>query len=144
MPIMGALDVPHTAMAAAAGVSATLSAAFDGALIRAASGKAYVPRDHRARSLGAIEVPPDRIVFFEDNYNAAKTRLRARVTDNAVLYDMSVTADAARTRWKTAGLAALQGDLQAGGRVHLRVGLSRPFPAMPNQCYAQINGVYVL
>jgi hypothetical protein len=89
-------------------------------------------------------VSPGQIDFFEDTYQGNKPKLRADLTIAAVDYDLSVPADAARTRWKAAGLAGLQADLEASRRVHLRVGLSRPFPAMPNQCYAQINWIYFL
>jgi hypothetical protein len=139
MQVLGVLDLPGTAATVAAGVSPTLAAAFDGALVRAGSGKAYVPAGHRGRSLGAVDIAAAQIEFFEDAYQGGNPKLRARLTIGGVVYDLSVPADAARTRWKTGGLAALQADVQAGRRLHVRVGLSRPFPAMPNQCYAQSN-----
>jgi hypothetical protein len=142
--VLGVLDLPGTVAAVAAGVSPTLAAAFDGALVRAGSGKAYVPAGHNGRSLGAVDIAAAQIGFFEDSYQGGNPKLRARLTMGGVVYDLSVPADAARTRWKTGGLAALQADVQAGRRLHIRVGLSRPFPAMPNQCYAQINGIYFL
>lgn len=142
--ILHQLQLPQVVQAVAGGVSPSLSAAFDGALVRAASEKAYVPSGHVGRSLGAVEVAPGRITLYEDTFNPAKPKLRALINERNARYDLSITADAARSRWKTGGLAALQADLQASGRVHLRLGLSRPFPAMPNQCYAQVNGLYFL
>jgi hypothetical protein len=142
--VLRTLDEMQTASAVAAGVSQTLEAAFDGGLVRAGSGKAYVPAGHAGCSLGAVEVSPEQISFFEDSYQGSRPKLRAELTIAGVDYDLSVPADAVRTRWKAAGLAGLRADLNASHRAHLRVGLSRPFPAMPNQCYAQINGIYFL
>ncbi len=127
-----------------AGVSATLEAAFDNALVRPPSGKAYVPAGDNVRSLGAVEIRPNQLQFHQNTYNPNNPKLRARITIGGNLYDLPVTADAARTRWQQNGLAALQGDVQASRRLHVRVGLSRPFAAMPNQCFVQINGVYFL
>ena len=104
------------------------------------SGKAYTPRDQRARSLGAVEIPPARVRFFENTYDPAKPKLRAMLTSGGDSHDLSVTADAARTQWKANGLVALQADAGASNRLHIRLGLSRPFPAMPDQCYVQMNG----
>lgn len=142
--VLGALDSPRTVAAVAAGVSRTLGAAFDNALVRPPSGKAYVPAGHNGRSLGAIEITPAQLRFFEDAYPGKKTKLRARLVVDGNWYNLSVTADAARTRWLQNGLAALQGDVQASGRLHVRVGLSRPWGGRPNECVAQINGVYLL
>jgi hypothetical protein len=144
MQVLRALNLPGTVAAAAASVSPTLDAAFDGALVRAMSGKAYVPAGHNGRSFGAVEIASDRLVFFEDAYQGGNPKLRAKLTMGGIVYDLSVPADAARTRWKTAGLTTLQADQRASRRIHVRAGLSRPFPAMPNHCYAQINGVYCM
>jgi hypothetical protein len=138
------LNIEQMIAAAAGSISETLEAAFNDGLVRASSGKAYVPSGYNGPSLGAVEVRADRIVFFEDAYQGGSPKLRARLTIDGTFYDLSVPADVARTRWKAEGLAGLRKDHQKSERVHLRVGLSRPFPAMPNQCYAQINGVYFL
>jgi len=137
---LGYLEQAETVKAVAAGVSPTLEAAFDGALVRAASGKAYVPVGSNGRSLGAIEIDPDHIVFHEDKYDPNKPKLRAYVTSDGKVYDLPITADAARARWEADGIAALRKDAQTSKLVHVRVGLARPFPA--NECYAQVNGVY--
>ncbi len=142
--VLRALDSSGTVAAVTAGVSATLEAAFDNALVRPPSGKAYVPTGDNVRSLGAVEIRSNQLQFHQNTYNPNKPKLRARFTIGGNLYDLPVTADAARTRWQQNGLAALQGDVQASRRLHVRVGLSRPFAAMPNQCFVQINGVYFL
>lgn len=138
------LSPAQTVQAATASVSLTLDAAFDGALVKTASRKAYVPIGYMGKSLGAIEIAPHQIVFHENSYDADRPKLRACITVDDNIYDLSVPADAARLRWKIAGLEALQADAQKSTRIHARIGLSRPFPAMPNECYAQINGLYFL
>jgi hypothetical protein len=131
-------------LAAAVGVSAKMEAVFSGGLIRAGSGKAYVPKDSAGPSLGALTVTTNKLSLFEHTYGSAKPKLRARLTEGLVVYDLAVTADAARTRWLGAGLNALKADIAACERVHVRLGLSRPFPQRPDECYAQINGLYLL
>ena len=144
MPVVRALNLAETAAAVRAGVSPTLDAAFDNALLTPRSGKAYVAPGERTRSLGALEIRSDGFEFYVNTYKPGRPQLRARLTSGGNRYDLPVTAHAARTRWLTDGIAALQGDVEASNRLHLRVGLSRPFPAMPDQCYVQINGVYFL
>jgi hypothetical protein len=137
-------DPAAMVQAVAAGTSGSLTLAFDGALIRTGSRKAYVPTGNRGRSLGAIEILPADITFFEYQWNNEKPKLRARVTSAGQIYDLSVPAEAARARWQSAGLAALKADVSASTRVHIRTGLSRPMPSKPNECYSQLNGVILL
>lgn len=127
--------------AVAAGVSHSLVQAFGGHLVRANSGKAYVPAGQNTNSLGAIEIGPGQIEFFEDNPNN-KRRLRAMVTDQDATYDLTVPAWAARSRFLAGGPEAVQTDANNSARIHLRVGLARAFADAP--CYAQINGLYFL
>jgi hypothetical protein len=126
----------------AAGVSASLETVFDGKLFRAHSGKAYVTPGERTVSLGAIEIAPDQISFYEENPAPGKRRLRAQISQGDREYDLSVPADAARTRFLTGGIAALEADAKASKLIHVRVGLCRPFNDVP--CYAQVNGIYFL
>ncbi|MFI0848075.1 dual OB domain-containing protein [Mesorhizobium sp. IMUNJ 23232] len=139
--IVGNLAFSQIARAVAGGISSSLEAAFDGGLVRVASGKAYVAGGHFGRSLGAIEIAPSRLQLYVDTYGD-KQRLRCRIGIGNNLYDLSVPADAARTRWKAAGIDVLQNDAKGSTRIHVRVGLSRPFGEHP--CYAQVNGLYFL
>jgi hypothetical protein len=109
MNVLQTLDSQGVVAAVAAGVSDSLTAAFNGALWR-----------------------------------EEKPKLRARVTSAGLIFDLSVPADAARARWKSAGVAALKADVQASKRVHIRTGLSRPMSSQPNECYSQVNGVLFL
>ena len=144
---LNVLQTLHSAamvQAIAAGTSGSLPLAFDGALVRTGSRKAYVPTGNLGRSLGAIEIPPSDITFFEHQWGNDKPKLRARVTSAGQVYDLSVPAEAARLRWHSAGLAALKADVNASTRLHIRTGLSRPMPSRPNECYSQVNGVVFL
>lgn len=142
--VIGGVQAADIPAAVAEGVSLSLSVAFDGGLTRLASGKAYVPRNYQGRSLGAIEIEPVAIDFYENAFQGNAPKLRAMISDGGLTYDLAVTADAARTRWQQGGLNALCADVEASELVHVRLGLSRPFPARPDECFAQINGLILL
>ncbi|MCX5512851.1 hypothetical protein C3941_02845 [Kaistia algarum] len=144
LQIVKSLSAAQLVEAAADSVSESLQDVFEGHLVRAHSGKAYVPANIKTNSLGAIEIDPGRITFHEDVTGAGKRRLRAVVDQDGVGYDLSVPADLARTRFLTAGLDALQADANSCDSIHVRVGLCRPFPDIPDACYAQVNGLYFL
>jgi hypothetical protein len=131
-------------LAATVGVSMGVEAVFGGGLVRAPSGKAYVGKDFKGPSLGALTVAPDALSLYENTFNPNNPKLRAWLRDGQLRYDLAVTADAARTRWLNAGLGTLKADIAACTAVHVRLGLSRPFPQRPDECYAQINGLYLL
>jgi hypothetical protein len=124
-------------------VSESIAVAFDGGLVRAPSGKAYVPNGFDGRSLGAVEVGPKSLTFHVNNYKPDRPKLRAFVREGDAVYDVAVTSARAHGTWKDAGLNALQQAVNAGAAVHLRLGLSRPFPARPDECYLQINGIFI-
>lgn len=138
------LTPSQLARSVSAGVSPSLEEAFGGKLVRTHNGKAYIAAGERTCSLGAVEIKPDHIRFGEEMREGGKRRLRAVISQNGVAYDLSVPADAARTRFLAGGVAALQADAKASNLIHVRVGLCRPFAAMPDACYAQVNGLYFL
>lgn len=142
--VLGQMTVAQMVQAVAAGVSASIDEAFGGQLHRAYSGKAHVTAGTQTCSLDAIEIDPASISFYEDSPAPGKRKLRAKIDQGGVEYDLSVPADAARTRFLAGGVAALEADAQASQSVHVRLGLCRPFAAMPNSCYAQVNGLYFL
>jgi len=144
MTVTQTLSNAELVAAVSPGVSSTLSEVFDGALVRASSRKAFVPTGNAGRSLGAIEIPPTDITFFENDWDPNKPKLRARVTSNGLIYDLSVPAESMRSRWKSAGLASLRSDITASNRIHIRAGLSRAMPSRPDECYSQVNGVILL
>ncbi|MBY3053349.1 dual OB domain-containing protein [Rhizobium laguerreae] len=123
-------------------VSTSPSDAFGGHLIRSQNGKAYVPAGAACPSLGAIEIEPDAIRFYSETTGNGRLRLRAVVQHQGHGYDFSVPADAAYRRFTQGQMAALEADANASDSIHIRLGLSRPFAAVP--CYAQINGLLFL
>jgi hypothetical protein len=101
--VLRALDSPGTAAAVAAGVSPTLEAAFDNALVRPLSGKAYVPAGRNSRSLGAVEIGPNQLQLFQNTYYPKKPKLRARIEISGKLYDLPLR----RTRRERGGSRAV-------------------------------------
>ncbi|RSB86886.1 hypothetical protein EFR00_28430 [Rhizobium sophoriradicis] len=142
--IIGQLTPTQIAQVVAPGLSASLGQSFGGQLHRANSGKAYVVAGAQTCSLDAIEIEPASISFYEDNPSPGKRQLRALIDQHDAEYDLSVPADAAKSRFLIGGIATLQADALASQRIHVRLGLCRPFSAMPNSCYAQVNGLYFL
>jgi len=133
-------EVHHVVVA---GLANSLNAAFGSVLVRTPSGTAHVPSGNKGPSLGAVDLMPTQVVFYEDSYKD-KTKLRASINDGHASYNLPVPADAARSRWQKSGLKGLRSDLASCTRVHLRVGLSRPMSTMPDRCYCQVNGLYFL
>lgn len=142
--ILGQMTAAQIAQSVAPGISTSLNDVFAGELNRAHSGKAYVVAGTQTASLDSIEIDPRTLSFYEDNPAPGKRRLRALIDQDGIKYDFSVPADAARARLLAGGVAALEADARASQIVHVRLGLSRPYRAMPNSCYAQINGLYFL
>ena len=142
--VTGQMTAPEIVQSVALGISASLDDVFGGELHRAHSGKAHVAAGAQTGSLDAIEIDPGDIGFYEDNPSPGKRRLRALIDHDGIEYDFSVPADAARARFLAGGVAALEADAQASQTIHVRLGLCRPFAAMPNSCYAQVNGLYFL
>jgi putative nucleic acid modification protein with dual OB domain len=143
MQVLETLSPTAMVEAVAVGTATSLPLAFDNALVRVNS-KAYVPTGNQGPSLGAIEIPPSDIIFFEKQWRDENPKLRARITSAGRVYDLSVPAEAARARWRSAGLAALKADVKASTQIHIRAGLSRPMQSRPTECYAQLNGVILL
>lgn len=142
--VVGQMTEMQIVQTVAPSISESLKKAFGGQLHRANSGKAHVVAGTKTPSLDAIDIAPASISFYEDNPLPGKRRLRALVDQNGVKYDFSVPADAARSRFLAGGVAALKADAAASQKIHVRLGLCRPFGAMPDSCYAQVNGLYFL
>lgn len=142
--VTGQMSAVQIAQTVVAGVSASIGHVFGGRLHRAHSGKAHVAAGLRTRSLDALEIDPIDLAFYEDNPTPGKRRLRALINCDSAQYDLSVPADAARVRFLAGGVAALAADAAASQTIHVRLGLCRPFAAMPNSCYAQVNGLFFL
>jgi hypothetical protein len=87
--------------------------------------------------------PRTIISFVENNWNGKrKLRVSHRVGD--VTLNVGVTATNIRQRFLGGGVAAVDADFLVNRQLHLRIGLSRPFHARPDECYVQINGIYLI
>jgi hypothetical protein len=142
--VVDAMSPSQTAQTVAPSSSAGISSAFGGQLIRASSGKTHVPAGLPTNSLDSINIASGSVRFYEDNPAPGRRRLRAMINEGGVNYDFSVPADLARSLFLANGTAAVAAQAAASHSVHVRLGLCRPFAAMPNQCYAQVNGLFFL
>jgi hypothetical protein len=142
--MLGQMTPHQLAQSVAPGVSASIAQTFGGHLQRARSSKAHVAAGEQTRSLDAIEIPPAAITFYEASPKPGKRQLRAVIAHGGLNYDLSVPADAAKTRFLTGGITGLRADVQPSQRIHVRLGLCRPSTEMPDSCYAQVNGLYCL
>lgn len=85
------MPLPDLALAVSPSVSKTMAKVFDGGLVRHNNGKAHVPVGHKGRSLGALNLPRNKISFHEDTYDN-KTKLRARVSLPEGQFNLTVPA----------------------------------------------------
>jgi hypothetical protein len=121
-------------------VAANLADIFEGAM-RISGTSAHVASGVQCRSLGAINVNRDAIVFSEGNRDG-KRKLRVKYQTGNVTLNVGVTATDVRSVFMNEGLAAVAAKYPQDRQLHLRIGLSRPFQARPNECYVQVNGIY--
>ena len=100
----------------------------------------YVPRHTRCPPLGAIEVPVDNVQFITKN-----GKLRANILDNdGKKYCLRVSCKYIRGVFKRdKDVRELNTALAGGGRVHLRIGLARPFLIQENHCHIMLNGLFL-
>jgi len=137
-------SVADTARMVAGGVSFELANTFGGLLRRSSSGKAYVKVTKPIGSLDAIDIGAGQISFQTETNKKGRLQLRAIITERDARYNFSVPAHAAIVRFRAAGIAGLEDDARRSAKIHVRLGLARPFPDTPDQCYAQVNGLYFL
>ncbi len=144
----GQLPLEDVVTHVAGSVSLNPKAVFDGGLTRDWTGggptKAHVPLGYNGRSLGAVNVTPNRLRFAESAYDPNKPQLRAILQEGVTKYDLSVTSDSLKSIWRAGGLEAVRLKLQEASGVHVRLGLARAFDAKPDKCYAQVNGIIFL
>jgi hypothetical protein len=128
----------------AGSVNADLETLFAENLVLNGS-SAHVPAGSNCRSLGAIEIDRASLRFSETNWNGRR-KLRGLIEGAEVggAMNFGITATRYRAAFLSEGLAAASALLSANGRIHVRIGLSRPFAARPDECFVQINELYPL
>jgi hypothetical protein len=85
-------------------------------------------------SLVSVQVPKANVTFSE-----VFGKLKATVNDGAASYQLTVSSKELKEAWRSGGLAAVNNAIPARDRLHIRVGLARPFDDPP-KCYAMLNG----
>lgn len=108
-----------------------------------ANGKPFVPVDTEAPSLRAVNISAKGLKFFEYEFDGKK-QIRCHMTIGSTTANISVTALDLRESYTGSGIAIVKQKFADADQIHVRVGLARTFPAMPNRCYMQVNGVYRL
>lgn len=139
--VIGTVDHADLAASVEGSVQPSLQAAFGHLLIRSPYGKCHVASGAMTRSLSAINVNTANVTFYVDSYDPEKPKLRARVADGGLLYDVTVPASTQRKIWKEDGLEAVLNEIRCTDRAQLRVGLCRAFGG---KCYAQVNGIIAI
>jgi hypothetical protein len=124
----------------APGVANDLSEAFGGHLQwdrewKGVKQGVHVQPGLQCNSLVAIRVPKANIWFAGDS-----GKLQATVDDGVDKYRLTVSSKVLKEAFRRGGVAAANNALPARDRLHVRVGLARPF-RVPPRCYAMLNGV---
>lgn len=125
--------------------SADLDDLFNNSLNYSANNKAYVSRDVKCRSLGGIELGKGALSIDTYSNPGGKLRLRANFTQNGRLLRPNLTSSEAYALYAEQGdkgIAKANERLKAVAKIHLRIGLARPFDAVPDKCFLQVNGLY--
>jgi putative nucleic acid modification protein with dual OB domain len=131
------VDVAELPSLVAGSVAPDLDALFSGQLARMGS-TPHVPAGANCRSLGGIEIDRAMLTLSVDRWD--ENKLRGMIRGPNV--NLKVPATTVRRAFLEGGLPAAQALLPERGRIQVRIGLSRPFPARPNECFVQINGLY--
>jgi hypothetical protein len=100
----------------------------------------YVPQHTVCSSLGAIEIPTDRVTFVIEN-----NKLRVKIDDNdGRKYLLPVSCKCIRDAFAhDKNVDELNAIITKGWIAHLRIGLARPFSLRENHCYIMLNGLFI-
>lgn len=100
----------------------------------------YVPQNTKCASLGAINITPSQLEFITEN-----GKLRANLTDNDdQKYCLKISCKYIRDIFdKDKNIDILNNSLLSTDKIHLRIGLARPFLMQENHCYLMLNGLFL-
>lgn len=118
-------------------------AAVFGEHLRFDGDKAYVPAGAACGSLSGQTIDAARLRLSEQVYRDDHG-LRAELSVAGHALNLSVAAKNFKQAFRGEGLAAAQALVPKQGRVHVRLGLARPFDEQADRCYLQVNGLYAL
>ncbi len=111
-----------------------------GAQLKFEGARAYVPAGAACGSLAGQAVDAQTVRLFDDVYGEGH-RLRTKMSVGGHVLNLSVTAKNLKQAFRGEGLPAAQALVPAEGRIHVRLGLARPFKDHPDRCYLQVNGL---
>ncbi len=97
----------------------------------------HLPAGSQCCSLAAVAVPRANLDFIEEF-----EKLKATLFDGQYSYKLSVSSLALKDAWRQGGINAVKAAVPRSARLHVRLGLARPFGNPPDKCYMMINGVY--
>lgn len=97
----------------------------------------HVPAGAKVRSLWAIRVKRDRLLFTEEF-----EKLKAILDDGSAKYKLAISSKTLKEIWRDGGQTAVAQALLTSGDLHVRVGLARAWGSQPDKCYVMINGIY--
>jgi hypothetical protein len=103
--------------------------------------RAYVPAGAACGSLACMVLLAKNLHFHAEEYDGRRT-LRATLPVGGQTVQLSVAAKALKQPFLNHGLQAPIDLLKGAKRLHVRLGLARPFGAIPDKCYLQVNGIY--
>lgn len=108
-----------------------------------ANNKAYVSAGVDHASLVGLNIDRDDLAFTEDVFDGER-KLRALLTLQNRVVNLSVAAMDLKVQYRASGVDEVSAMFDEVDRLHLRLGLARPFDGQPDRCYMQVNGVYRL
>jgi hypothetical protein len=130
----------HTGRDIAIHIKASVSPDIRSIFNNKVKGNSYVTQHTRCPSLGAIEVSAKNVEFLTEN-----GKLRVNILDNdGKKYCLPVSCKYIRDIFEhMKDIETLNKSIMSANRVHLRIGLARPFLIQENHCYAMINGLFL-
>lgn len=105
--------------------------------------KAFVPAGADCGSLAGLEMPADALQLVERRFDGeGKPEAHLHLAGRAL--HLAIAAKDIKQTYLKEDLDAARGMLTGADRLHVRLGLARPWDEHPDQCYLQINGIYRL
>jgi hypothetical protein len=105
--------------------------------------KAYAPAGADCGSLAGLEIPGASLKLAEHRFEGS-AKPEAWLQLGGQTLHLSVAAKNLKQAYIKDGLDAARAMLAGADRLHVRLGLARPWQEHPDQCYLQVNGIHRL
>lgn len=112
-------------------------------LLRFDGHKAYAPAGADCGSLAGIELRAEDLQLAERRFEG-QVKPEAHLPLGGHLLHLAIAAKDIKQAHQRNGLDAARSILADADRLHMRLGLARPWHEHPDQCYLQVNGIYRL